>query len=1098
MNAPACPASADKASRRRLRILHPALGLVLVVLGFGQTIPTHASDMLAQWRQEAAHTRILAENDTKRAYEQAQKLQANIPENATPADRAYALNLLSRIEIYLALTPEADKHARLAFDLARKNGDRIGQAESDLNIALNSVNAAQIDDLVKSATHSLEVLNGIDQPALLGEALLRTAMMYRRLGQIEESVRLCVQAMEIARRSNDALTLTYAYQGLGVSFEQSDRPKEALDNFMQMRHQARAAHSKLLEAYALVAIGQLVAKLDNPQQGKAYIQESIALFRVVNARTGLAHGLHALAFLLTNHYRHHAEAVRLLNEVVDIFERYPNKFGLWYSLTVRSSAYQALGNLSAALADAQRSYALAIDIGLPLHKSGSAQRIATIEAELGHYRRAYMFSLESAELAAKANREKASNSVVQLAQRYETESKRRQIEELTRRNEQQTAELKQRKLQQRWLWTVLGGSLVMLAGSAYFLLRLRRSHAIIRNLNTSLEQRVQARTAELRQQARYLRTLIDALPWWVWLKDTKSRYLAVNQAAARSRGLTADEVVGKSDSDIRPHDIAQAFLADDEEVMTSRQSKTMEEAQFVDGNKIWLETFKAPVLDEDGTVLGTVGFARDISERKAVEATREAALVEAQRLARLRSEFLAQMSHELRTPLNGILGYAQILRRDKSLTERQQTGLSVIQQSGEHLLTLVNDTLDLAKIEAGKLDLHPAEIYLDRFLKTIAEMIRVKAEQKNLEFVCEAMPGLPTIIHADEKRLRQALLNLLANAVKFTEHGSVRLHVSFSPPMRFRFEVCDTGIGIAADKLEAIFHPFEQAGDAQLRLVGTGLGLTISRQFVRLMGGEIHVESRIDAGSRFWFEIDLRHTTTECAPIPVLEKPIIGYEGERKTVLVVDDQPENRAVAIDMLSQLGFLTSEATNGHDALKKAEAIKPDLILMDIVMPKINGMEITRCLRQLPALENVPVIAISANAFATDEERYLAAGMNAFLSKPIEFDRLLALMQNLLKLTWIRDTSQQEAQSDATAPLLAPPAGEMEILYELARRGNMQDIQQRANYLAELDNRYQPFASQLHKLASMYQSKAITNFVEHYLQEEQAPQDLGTEQE
>ena len=169
---------------------------------------------------------------------------------------------------------------------------------------------------------------------------------------------------------------------------------------------------------------------------------------------------------------------------------------------------------SAALADAQRSYALAIDIGLPLHKSGSAQRIATIEAELGHYRRAYMFSLESAELAAKANREKASNSVVQLAQRYETESKRRQIEELTRRNEQQTAELKQRKLQQRWLWTVLGGSLVMLAGSAYFLLRLRRSHAIIRNLNTSLEQRVQARTAELRQQARYLRTLIDALPWW--------------------------------------------------------------------------------------------------------------------------------------------------------------------------------------------------------------------------------------------------------------------------------------------------------------------------------------------------------------------------------------------------------------------------------------------------------------------------------------------------------------------------------------------------------------------------------------------------------
>ena len=1091
MNAPARSASADKASRRGLWILQSVLWLVLLILGFGQIVPAYASSTLEQWRQEAARTRILAENDAQHAYEQAQNLQANLPEDATPVDRARVLNLLSRTEIYLALTSEADTHARLAFDLAKKNGDRIGQAEADLNIALNSVNAAQIDDLVKATTHSLEVLNGIDQPALLGEALLRTAMMYRRLGQIEESVRLCVQAMEIARRSNDPLTLTYAYQGLGVSFEQSDRAKEALDNFLQMRIQARAAHSQLLEAYSLTTAGTLVAKLGNPQQGEAYIREAIALFRIVNARTGLAHGLHALAGLLTNHYQRHAEAVKLLNEVASIFERYPNKIGLWYTLIMRSSTYQALGNLSTALADAELSYALATDIGLALYKSGSAQRIAAIEAELGHYRRAYMFSTESAEQAAKANREKISSSVIDLAQRYESESRRRQIDELTRRNEQQNAELKQRRLQQRWLWTVLGGSLLMLAGSAYFLLRLRRSHVIIRNLNTGLEQRVQARTAELRQQARYLRTLIDALPWWVWLKDTKSRYLAINQAAARSCGLTANEVEGKSDMDIRSRELAQTFIADDQEVMTSRQGKTLEEAQFVDGNKIWLETFKAPVLDEDGTVLGTVGFARDISERKAVEAAREAALAEAQRLARLRSEFLAQMSHELRTPLNGILGYAQILRRDRSLTERQQSGLSVIQQSGEHLLTLVNDTLDLAKIEAGKLDLHPSEIYLGRFLNTITELIRVKAEQKNLEFVCEAMPSLPTIIYADEKRLRQALLNLLANAVKFTERGSIQLRVSFTPPMRFRFEVCDSGIGIAADQLEAIFHPFEQVGDAQLRLVGTGLGLTISRQFVRLMGGDIHVESSIDEGSRFWFEIDLRHTTAEVAPMSVSEKPIVGYEGERKTVLVVDDQPENRAVAIGMLSQLGFSTAEAINGHDALIKAEVVKPDLILMDIVMPKMNGMEVTRHLRQLPALANVPVIAVSANACAIDEERYLAAEMNAFLPKPIELDRLLALVGKLLKLTWIRDTSQQDMQSDASAPLLAPPASEMKILYELARRGNMQDIQQRANYLTELDNRYRPFANQLHKLASMYQSKAITNFVEHYQQKEQTSQ-------
>ena len=1091
MNESALPASADKAGRRRLRIIQPVLWLMSLVLSLGQIAPAHASDALEQWRQEAAHTRQLAENDAAQAYTQAQNLQAKLPEDATPADRARVLNLLSRIEIYLALTPKAGEHARLAFDIAQKNGDRIGQAEADMNIALNSVNAAQIDDLVKSTTHSLEILNGINQPALLGEALLRTAMMYRRLGQIEESVRMSVQAMEIARRSNDPLTLTYAYQGLGVSFEQSDRAKEALDNFTQMRHQAHAAHSKLLEAYALTAIGLLNAKLGNLQQGETSLREAITMFRTVNATTGLAHGLHALSNLLTTYYQHHAEALQLLNEVANIFERYPNKIGLWYTLNTRSSTYQSLGNLSAALADAELSYALATDIGLPLYKSGSAQRIAAIEAQLGHYRRAYTFSAEAAEQTAKANREKISSSVVELAQRYEFESKRRQIEELTRRNEQQTAELKQRRLQQRWLWTVLGGSLLMLAGFAYFLLRLRRSHAIIRSLNTSLEQRVQARTAELRQQARYLRTLIDSLPWWVWLKDTKSRYLAVNQAAANSCGLTTEEIVGKSDLDVRPRELAEAFLEDDREVMTSCHSKTVEEVQVVDDRKIWLETFKAPVLDEDGTVLGTVGFARNISERKAVEVAREAALAEAQRLARLRSEFLAQMSHELRTPLNGILGYAQILRRDKSLNERQQAGLSVIHQSGEHLLTLVNDTLDLAKIEAGKLDLYPSEINLERFLKTITEMIRIKSEQKNLEFSCEAGPALPDIIYADEKRLRQALLNLLANAVKFTERGTIQLRVRFSPPRCFRFEVCDTGIGIAIEQLDAIFRPFEQAGDAQLRLVGTGLGLAISRQFVRLMGGDIHVESNIGEGSRFWFEIELEHTTADITVTPASEKSIIGYEGERKTVLVVDDQQENRTVAIEMLGQLGFSTIEAVNGRDALEKAEAAKPDLILMDVIMPEMNGMEATKRLRQLPALAKIPVIALSASAFAIDEERYLAAEMNAFLPKPIELDRLLALMANLLKLTWIRDTSLQEAQSDANIPLLAPPMDEMEILYALARRGNMQDIQQRANYLTELDIRYRPFANQLHRLASMYQSKAITSFVEQYLKQKQAPQ-------
>ncbi|MEO8122227.1 MAG: ATP-binding protein, partial [Rhodoferax sp.] len=241
-----------------------------------------------------------------------------------------------------------------------------------------------------------------------------------------------------------------------------------------------------------------------------------------------------------------------------------------------------------------------------------------------------------------------------------------------------------------------------------------------------------------------------------------------------------------------------------------------------------------------------------------------------------KSVFLANMSHELRTPLNGILGYAQILLRDKTLSERDISGLTVIQKSGEHLLTLINDILDFAKIEAGKLELYLTDIDLPKFLHAIAEMIEVKAVQKDLEFSCDMAPDLPNWVRADEKRLRQVLLNLLSNAVKFTDHGSVRLWVSMSAAGRIRFEVQDTGVGIGADQLETIFQPFEQAGDMQRRLGGTGLGLAISRQFLKLMGSEVRVESRVGEGSTFWFELDL----------PVIESKVEEVLGPG----VVDDQ----------------------------------------------------------------------------------------------------------------------------------------------------------------------------------------------------------------
>ena len=507
-----------------------------------------------------------------------------------------------------------------------------------------------------------------------------------------------------------------------------------------------------------------------------------------------------------------------------------------------------------------------------------------------------------------------------------------------------------------------------------------------------------------------------------------------------------------------------------------------------DGTIRYIQALGRPVMKLSGEIEEFIGTSMDVTERRQAEAEREARRA-AEAANQAKNLFLANMSHELRTPLNGILGYAQILRRSKRLAEREIEGLNVIQQSGEHLLTLINDILDFAKIEAGKLELTPTDIALAKFLRIIAEIINVRARQKGLDFVCDIAPDLPTGIRVDSRRLRQVLLNLLANAVKFTDRGEVSLRVHFSPPTRLGFEVQDTGIGISAGQLETIFQPFEQVSDPQRRVGGTGLGLAISRQFVRLMGGDIHVTSEVGLGSTFWFELEVPVIETMVeAPLQPL---VAGYEGPRKLVLVVDDVAANRAMAFDMLTQLGFDVIEAGNGREALDKAQAARPDWILMDIVMPEMDGLEATRRLRQLPGLADVPIIAMSASASGSDEQKCQAAGMNAFVSKPIDLDRLLTQIVALLKLKWTYEPQAASSmEHEAIGPLVAPPRQELEELHQLARLGNMRDIVQWAERVAELDLRYRPFADQLCLMARGYQSKAILILVKQYLERRPGP--------
>ena len=474
---------------------------------------------------------------------------------------------------------------------------------------------------------------------------------------------------------------------------------------------------------------------------------------------------------------------------------------------------------------------------------------------------------------------------------------------------------------------------------------------------------------------------------------------------------------------------------------------------------------------------------------------------------RAKGEFLANMSHELRTPLNGILGYVQILKRDQHLHSYQKEGLNIIRQSGEHLLTLINDILDLSKIEVRKMEIYPVELHLPNFLTSIAGIYRLRAEQKNLTFTYEVLTPLPAKVQADEQRLRQVLINLLDNAVKFTDQGQVIFAVSSirNAPHptttsdseiveKIRFEIKDTGIGMTPEQMEKVFLPFEQVGDAWRRAEGTGLGLAISQKLVQLMGSELNVKSTVGQGCVFWVDLELPVISVEDEAVEITSlQNIVGYQGPPRKILLVDDLKQNRSVLINLLAPSKFEISEAENGPEGIRQALAIRPDLILMDLMMPAMNGFQTTRELRRLPELKDVIVIATSASAFETNRHESLAAGCDAFLAQPVRVEELFKMLETHLGLEWIYDDELTEARAEVLPPLpepvidrpIVPPSpAEITTLFDLAIVGDLLGIEQRAIQLEQMDETLIPFAQKLRRLAKSFEDEQILRFVKQYM--------------
>lgn len=401
----------------------------------------------------------------------------------------------------------------------------------------------------------------------------------------------------------------------------------------------------------------------------------------------------------------------------------------------------------------------------------------------------------------------------------------------------------------------------------------------------------------------------------------------------------------------------------------------------------------------------------EIAERKRIGEALNDARLAAERANNAKSNFIARMSHELRTPLTAVLGYAQLLKLDDNLTKEQYEGLDIIEQSGDHLLTLINDVLDMAAIEAGKLSVNNQDVELEVFLQRISNIIRIRAEQKGVLFNFEAydftqqtrIERLPKAVRGDPKLIRQVLINLLGNAVKFTDEGSIFFRVGVVGDNRFRFEIQDSGIGISEDALDSIFQPFQQVSDSHRQAEGTGLGLAISHNLIELMGGNLEVESHFGVGSTFHFELDLPIVGSWRAVTPSAEQRIVGIEGKPPTLLLVDDNDLNRAVLSTLLRPLGFHIVEARDGQQGLERALEHDLDAVITDLMMPTMDGFEMTQAIRANARLQHLPVIATSASVFTEDREKSMNAGCDDFLAKPIKPKVLFLMLGRYLNITW-----------------------------------------------------------------------------------------------
>lgn len=641
--------------------------------------------------------------------------------------------------------------------------------------------------------------------------------------------------------------------------------------------------------------------------------------------------------------------------------------------------------------------------------------------------------------------------------------------------------------------------------------QLEKQTAKLQQLNQELGTLVEQQTAALYQSEEKYAKAFRSTPHAITItRLSDGCHIEVNDSFCNMTGYTSEEIIGHTTVElglwVNAQDRNRLF-----QVLNETGAVRDYEFNFrTKSGEVRVALLSAEILEIDRQIC-VLSISQDITQRKQAELALQQAKEEADRANRAKSQFLANMSHELRTPLNAILGFTQLLGRDSSLKPEQQEQLGIITRSGEHLLDLINNILQMSKIEVGQVTLHSNAFDLFRLLSSLEEMLQLQAEKKGLQLIFDYAPNLPQYVQTDESKLRQVLLNLLSNAIKFTSEGGITLRVKGvmeaeneevlankenSEPLassrshRLLFEVEDTGPGIVPDEMDHLFKAFMQTETGRRTLEGTGLGLPISRQFVQLMGGDIKVSSTVNQGSIFKFDIEIGLADGTEIQTQQLIRRVIGLEPNQPDyrILVVDDRIESRLLLVKLLTCLGFKVCEAENGQEALNQWQAFEPHLIWMDMRMPVMDGYEASRRIKAHLKGQATVIIALTASAFEEERSLVLSSGCDDFVAKPFREQVIFDKMAQYLGVRYVYEETAPSTSSLAPSTptditpeaLLVMPPDWIEQLYQAA---DAVDNEQICQLLSKIPDTYATLGNTLVGWVNNFRCDRIIDLIEEF---------------